>query len=175
LSVRVFVSYRRSDVGGNAGRLCDALDNRLGRDMVFHDVSAVAAGRDFTVEIDAALASSDAVLAVIGPGWLSATTPDGRPRLVDPDDFVRRELVAALRTDTPVVPVLVGGASLPSADQLPDELAGLAQRQAVVIRDEAFTAMSSSCSSPYAVNSPEPGRRHIASSLLAWSSPSSSD
>jgi hypothetical protein len=136
--VRVFVSYRRSDVGGHAGRLNDALVNRLGRDKVFHDVSAVAAGRDFTVEIDAALASSDAVLAVIGPGWLGAATPDGRPRLFQPDDFVRRELVAALGTDIPVVPVLVGGAALPSADQLPAELAGLARRQAVVVRDEAF-------------------------------------
>jgi hypothetical protein len=136
--VRVFVSYRRSDVGGHAGRLSDALVDRLGRDKVFQDVSAIAAGRDFTVEIDAALASSDAVLAVIGPGWLSAATPEGRLRLFEPDDFVRRELVAALRTDAPVVPVLVGGASLPLADQLPDELAGLAQRQAVVIRDETF-------------------------------------
>jgi hypothetical protein len=136
--VRVFVSYRRGDVGGHAGRLNDALVDRLGRDKVFHDVSAIAAGRDFTVEIDAALASSDAVLAVIGPGWLGAATPDGRPRLFQPDDFVHRELVAALGTDAPVVPVLVGGASLPSAAQLPAELAGLARRQAVVIRDEAF-------------------------------------
>jgi TIR domain len=136
--VRVFVSYRRSDVGGHAGRLSDALIDRLGRDKVFHDVSAIAAGRDFTIEIDAALASSDAVLAVIGPGWLSATTPDGQLRLFQPDDFVRSELVAALATDTPVVPVLVGGASMPTADQLPVELSRLAQRQAVVIRDEAF-------------------------------------
>ena len=101
-------------------------------------MTAIAAGRDFTVEIDAALAPSDAVLAVIGPGWLSAESPDGRPRLFQPDDFVRRELVAALATDIPVVPVLVGGAAMPSADHLPVELAGLAQRQAVVVRDESF-------------------------------------
>jgi hypothetical protein len=132
------VSYRRSDVGGHAGRLSDALVARLGHENIFHDVSAIAAGRDFTVEIDAALASSDAVLAVIGPGWLSAATPDGRRRLSQPDDFVRRELVRALGTNVPVVPVLVGGAALPSASELPVELAGLARRQAVVIRDEAF-------------------------------------
>jgi hypothetical protein len=136
--VRVFVSYRRSDVGGHAGRLSDALVARLGHENVFHDVSAIAAGRDFTVEIDAALASSDAVLAVIGPGWLSAATPDGRRRLSQPDDFVRRELVQALGTKLPVVPVLVGGAELPSTSELPTELAGLARRQAVDIRDEAF-------------------------------------
>ena len=136
--MRVFVSYRRSDVGGHAGRLSDALVARLGHENVFHDVSAIAAGRDFTVEIDAALANCDAVLAVIGPGWLSAATPDGRRRLSQSDDFVRRELVQALATTIPVVPVLVGGAALPSASELPTELAGLARRQAVVIRDKAF-------------------------------------
>jgi TIR domain len=136
--VRVFVSYRRGDVGGYAGRLSDALVARLGHENVFQDVSAIGAGRDFTVEIDTALASSDAVLAVIGPGWLSAATPDGRLRLFQPDDFVRRELVQALGTTIPVVPVLVGGATLPSASELPKELAELARRQAVDIRDEAF-------------------------------------
>jgi hypothetical protein len=136
--VRVFVSYRRSDVGGHAGRLNDALVRRLGQDKVFHDLTGIAAGRDFTAEIDAALASADAVLAVIGPGWLSAGTSDGRSRLSDPDDFVRRELVAALGTDIPVVPVLVGGAALPSAEQLPAELAELTRRQAVAVRDDAF-------------------------------------
>jgi TIR domain len=136
--VRVFVSYRRSDVGGYAGRLNDILVRRLGQDNVFHDVTAIAAGRDFTAEIDAALASSDAVLAVIGPGWLTAGASDGRSRLFDPDDILRRELVAALGTDTPMVPVLVGGAGLPSAEQLPAELAELTRRQAVVIRDDAF-------------------------------------
>jgi hypothetical protein len=136
--VRVFVSYRRSDVGGHAGRLSDALVDRLGPENVFHDVTAIAAGRDFTIEIDRALASSDAVLAVIGPGWLRATTADGRARLSQPDDFVRRELIQALGSTIPVVPVLVGGAALPSASELPAELAALARRQAVVIRDEAF-------------------------------------
>jgi hypothetical protein len=132
------MSYRRSDVGGHAGRLSDALVARLGHENVFHDVSAIAAGRDFTVEIDAALASSDAVLAMIGPAWLSAATPDGHRRLSQPDDFVRRELVQALGTKIPVVPVLLGGAALPSASELPTELAGLARRQAIVIRDETF-------------------------------------
>jgi hypothetical protein len=136
--VRVFVSYRRSDVGGHAGRLNDTLVRRLDQDKVFHDLTAIAAGRDFTAEIEAALASSDAVLAVIGPGWLSAAASDGRPRLFDPDDFVRRELVAALGTNTPVVPVLLGGTALPSAEQLPAELAELTRRQAVVVRDDAF-------------------------------------
>lgn len=136
--MRIFVSYRRSDVGGYAGRLHDALVDRLGPAGVFFDVSAIDAGRDFATEIDAALAGSDAVLAVIGPGWVTAAGPDGVQRLSRPDDFVRTELLRGLASNIPVVPVLVGGATLPAAAELPAELAELVDRQAVTIRDEAF-------------------------------------
>ena len=136
--MRIFVSYRRSDVGGHAGRLHDALVDRLGPSGVFFDVTAIDAGRDFANEIDEALAASDAVLAVIGPGWLTAADREGVQRLSHRDDFVRTELSRALASNIPVVPVLVGGAALPSAADLPADLAELPDRQAVTIRDEAF-------------------------------------
>jgi TIR domain len=93
--VRVFLSYRRSDVGGYAGRLADYLRERLGERSVFQDVSAIPLGEAFTAAIDRALDACDAVLAVIGPGWLTASTPDARPRLFDPNDYVRLELARA--------------------------------------------------------------------------------
>jgi TIR domain len=136
--VRVFLSYRRGDVGGHAGRLTDALLQRLGAKNVFHDVTAIAPGQDYTVAIDHALDDSDVVLAVIGPGWLTAATPQGAPRLFEADDYVRLELAGALRRNVRVVPVLVGGASLPAAADLPDQLQGLVQRQAVVLHDETW-------------------------------------
>jgi hypothetical protein len=74
-AVQVFLSYRRGDVGGYAGRLADALLQRLGPNSVFQDVVAIAPGQDFTVAIDRALDDCDAVLAVIGPGWLTAAPP----------------------------------------------------------------------------------------------------
>jgi hypothetical protein len=76
--VRVFLSYRRGDVGGYAGRLTDALIQHLGAKSVFQDVTAIVPGRDYTAAIDRALDNSDAVLAVIGPGWLTASW--GSPR-----------------------------------------------------------------------------------------------
>ena len=84
-----------------------------------------------------ALDDCDAVLAVIGPGWMGPD-PDGAPRLAQPDDYVRLELGTALTRDLPVVPVLVGGAPLPAASDLPAELKPLVQRQAVVVRDESW-------------------------------------
>lgn len=137
-TVRVFLSYRRGDVGGYAGRLADGLHQRLGPKSVFQDVVAIAPGQDYTAVIDRALDESDAVLAVIGPGWLMASTPQGAPRLFEPDDYVRLETARALNRDVRVVPILVGGASLPTAADLPQDLHALAQRQAVVLHDETW-------------------------------------
>lgn len=137
-AVHVFLSYRRGDVGGYAGRLTDALVQRLGPKSVFQDVTAIAPGQDYTAVIDRALDDCDAALAVIGPGWLRASTSQGEPRLFEDDDYVRLELGRALKRNIRVVPVLVGGTSLPTAADLPDDLRGLAQRQAVVLHDETW-------------------------------------
>jgi len=62
---------------------------------------------------------------------LTAVDSNGRRRIDDPQDFVRLETASALRREIPVVPVLVQGARMPSADQLPPDLADLAYRNAV--------------------------------------------
>ncbi|SDC90757.1 TIR domain-containing protein [Geodermatophilus telluris] len=136
--MRIFLSYRRSDVGGYAGRLADGLRGGVGADNVFQDVLTIAPGEDYTAVIDRALDDSDVLLAVIGPGWLTATAPDGSARLAQADDYVRLEVVRALDRGVRVVPVLVGGARLPAAGELPEDLRRLAQRQAVVLRDESW-------------------------------------
>lgn len=137
-AMRIFISYRREDSSAWAGRLRDALAARFGDDEIFFDVVTVRPGRDFTDAIRDAVRRADATLAVIGPRWLTATGADGRPRLADPDDHVRSELLSALEESPVVVPVLVGGASMPTAAQLPDGLEPLALRQAVTLRDETW-------------------------------------
>jgi len=136
--MRVFLSYRRSDAGGYAGRLTDVLLQRLGARSVFHDVTAISPGDDYTMAIDHALADCDAALVVIGPGWLTAASPQGTRRLFQPDDYVRLELARILSRGIRAIPVLVGGARLPKAAELPDDLQGLAQRQALVLHDESW-------------------------------------
>jgi hypothetical protein len=136
--VRIFLSSRRSDVGGHAGRLSDTLVQRLGSRSVFQDVTAIAAGRDFIAGIRAALEECDAAIAVIGPGWLTAATGDGRPPLFEPDDYVRLELARVLQRSLPVAPVLVGGAMLPAATDLPEDLRPLTQRHAIEVGDESW-------------------------------------
>ena len=136
--MRVFVSYRRDDTAGRAGRLGDGLSTRLGAGNVFQDVGSIAPGVDFEGAILGALAATDATIVVIGPDWATLQGPDAVPRVREPGDYVRREVAAALTSGQPVVPVLVGGARLPAADELPDELAPLLKRQAITLRDDTW-------------------------------------
>ena len=134
----IFISYRRADTSGYAGRLADDLAERVGRHRVFRDVQGIAAGSDYVAAIDHAIARSDVLLAVIGRTWLTETDAGGRRRLDDPQDLVRQEIATALRRGCRVVPVLVEGARMPEAAELPGELAPLASRQAVELTDQSW-------------------------------------
>jgi hypothetical protein len=130
----LFISYRRDDAGGHAGRLSDRLIARFGSERVFMDVQDIQPGQDFAQVIEQTLARCDHLLAVVGPRWLS----DMRARAARPDDFVRSEISAALARGTTVIPVLVGGAKMPASDELPAELAAFSRCQAVRVRDDRF-------------------------------------
>ncbi len=124
----IFISYRRDDAEGEAGRLFSDLSKHFGEDRVFMDVVAIEPGRDFRKVIDQNVASCGVLLAMIGPHWVDART---ERRLNDPADFVRLETASALRRDIPVVPVLVHEAKMPVSDQLPEDLKELCYRNAV--------------------------------------------
>ncbi len=134
----IFISYRRDDSAGHAGRLFDRLKDRLGAEHVFMDVTDLRPGQDFAVELEHAVAKADCLLAVIGPRWLDAVDASGRRRIDDPDDFVHREVGAALSKGISVIPVLVHGATMPRADELPEALRSLARRQAIDLSDHRW-------------------------------------
>ena len=130
----IFISYRRDDSEGVAGRLFEGLKARFGKDRVFIDVDGIEPGRDFRRVIDEHVSSCDVLLALIGKNWLHAADKDGRRRLDTPEDFVRLEIAAALRRDIAVIPVLVHGAAMPSKEDLPSDLQALAWRNAAELR-----------------------------------------
>ena len=134
MSSSFFLSYRRDDGAGFAGRLADALEHTFGPGSVFRDVDDIGPGEDFIHTIESQLRDVRAVLVMIGPHWLAAG-PDGRRRLDAQDDFVHLEIQAALASGKPLIPLLVGGARMPVEADLPPALAGLARRQAVVLSD----------------------------------------
>lgn len=134
-SARIFISYRRADSAGWAGRLHGDLRDRFGADRVFRDV-AIAPGVDFRHHIESVMDDCEVLLAVIGPRWATITGPSGRPRLEAPDDLVRLEIERALtRPDVRVIPVLVEGAAMPAADDLPEGLRPLTRRNALEVTD----------------------------------------
>lgn len=134
----IFISYRRSDDAGEAGRLFDRLKRRFG-ERVFMDVEGgIRPGEPFAEVIARRLLGCRAALVVIGPRWLRATDARGGRRLDDPEDWVRIEVETALRSGAEVFPVLVDGATMPAAAELPPELAPLAGRQALELRNDSW-------------------------------------
>jgi hypothetical protein len=138
MAVKVFINYRRDDSIGMAGRLHDRLAQTFGRGNLFMDVDNIPAGGDFEDYLNSQVAACDAMLAVIGPNWLTAKDENGQRRLDNPEDFVVIEIAAALARNIPVVPVLVDGARMPKAGELPDSLKPLVRRQAVEMRHAHF-------------------------------------
>ena len=136
----IFISYRRDDTAGRAGRIYDRLAAQFGADQVFMDVDTIQPGEDFTRILAERTASCSALVAIIGKEWLSAQDRAGQRRLDDPSDYVRQEILAALTRGIVVVPVLVEGASLPRADELPPPLRKLSDYQALTVSDDRFHA-----------------------------------
>jgi hypothetical protein len=132
--IRVFVSYRRDDSRHQAGRLYDHLVEQFGKKYVFKDVDSIPLGSDFRAVLTERVAGCDVFLAVIGDSWLSSAGPGGTRRLDDPGDFVRIEIEAALGRSIPVIPVLVGGSSVPKPEELPGTLRELAFRNGLQVR-----------------------------------------
>lgn len=135
----VFISYRRDDQAGFAGRLADVLVSTFGADNVFRDIEDIHPGEDFVVAIEKQLAAVDVMLVMIGPAWLTASR-NGTRRLDDPDDFVRREIEAGLKSGKTVLPVLVGGAAMPAEMDLPPAIVALARRQSFILSDSGWTS-----------------------------------
>jgi hypothetical protein len=129
----IFISYRRDDTEGEAGRLFDDLVRTFGDDSVFMDVAGINPGIDFRKAIDDNVATCGVLLAMIGPGWATITSSSGERRLEDANDFVRLEIASALARNIAVIPVLVHDAKMPRPDQLPDNLKDLAFRNSVEI------------------------------------------
>jgi ABC-type amino acid transport substrate-binding protein len=135
---RIFISYRREEAAYPAGWLFNRLADSYGKDQIFKDVDNIELGEDFVERITAAVGSCDVLLALIGPQWLTIADERGQRRLDSSDDFVRLEIEAALTRKVLVIPILVDGASMPDADQLPPSLAKLVRRQALELSPNRF-------------------------------------
>lgn len=138
MSGGVFISYRREDSAGFAGRIYDRLTRRMDPTSVFLDVDNIPPGMDFVDVLTERVGACDALIAVIGRSWLASTGKDNRRRLDDPNDFVRIEIEAALARGVRVIPVLVDGATMPKSEELPQSLKKLVRRQGIEVSHTRF-------------------------------------
>jgi hypothetical protein len=136
VSEKIFMCYRQRDNAGYAGRISDHLGRHFGPGAVFRDVETMPYGDDFVAVVQETVAGCRAFLVIIGPHWL--VTGDGDRRLDDPRDFVRLEIESALAKNIRVIPVLIDGARMPAAHELPPGIASIATRHAVEITDGRF-------------------------------------
>jgi hypothetical protein len=136
----VFISYRREDSSGYAGRLFDILSARFGRENIYMDLDTIKGGDNFETVIEEKTSQCDVLLAVIGEKWVTIAGANGSRRLDMADDFVRLEIAKALERGVRVIPVLVGGATMPHPDDLPNDLRPLSLHQAMDLRDAHFHA-----------------------------------
>lgn len=136
---RLFISYRRKDSSGYAQTLHEDLLQAFPGMEVFRDLESIAAGEDFVDAIERELDRCNVVLVLVGPHWLSMTDAQGKRRLDNPNDPVRMEIARALtRRGVRVIPVLVGGAVMPDAAELPEDLSALGRRNAHEMTDKRW-------------------------------------
>jgi hypothetical protein len=133
----IFISYRREDSAAICGRIFESLERYLGRGVIFKDVDSIPYGVSFPEYLGRALESASVILIVIGPNWLSVMGENRRRRIDDPADFVRVEIETALRHPSMLaLPILVEGATMPSAERLPPSLRPLTHLNAAVVRND---------------------------------------
>lgn len=135
---RIFVNYRRDDSAAHALNVAQYLEATFGKSNVFLDIDRMRAGQSFPTVLRERLQASKVMLAVIGPQWLILKNDEGQRRLDDPADWVRLEIATALQSGVVVIPVLVGGASLPRKAELPADLQPLTDQHAVTITTNGF-------------------------------------
>jgi hypothetical protein len=131
---RIFISYRRDDTEYISGYIYEYLAKTFGKERIFFDVDTIAGGVDYRKAIADAISDTAIMLVVLGPRWLAAEATPGVRRLDQPNDPVRLEIEAALRSNIPIFPLLVQQASIPAEQELPGSIAQLTYQNAFAVR-----------------------------------------
>lgn len=139
--MKIFISYRRvEDQKSNiVGVIHDNLSKAFGKSNVFLDRNDIHSGMDWRNKLEEELNNCQAMIVVIGPEWASLKSADGTPRLLNHKDVTRWEIETGIRRSKEekllLIPVLVLGASSPSAQDLPETLHPLLGKQWLILRN----------------------------------------
>ena len=130
----IFISYRGSDQNWATELVYTSMKEAFGAAAVFKAGNSLRVGEEFPPTLRSEAASCPVMLACIGPGWLTATAPDGSRRLDSPADWVREEIAIALQSGNHLVPLLLGNRNeveVPKPDLVPESIRAMVDRQAL--------------------------------------------
>lgn len=127
----IFINYRRADTADAATKTYKHLLKKYGDNAIFFDVETIEIGQKFTDEIATKLQMSDFFLLFIGSQWITITDPSGKRRLYNEHDLLRIEIETALNLGLDIIPILVDGAKMPNADDLPLSIRALTKCHAL--------------------------------------------
>ncbi|MBI2764835.1 MAG: DUF2071 domain-containing protein [Chloroflexi bacterium] len=136
--MKIFISYRRDDSAGWAGRVYDRISNEFGPENCFMDVEGLQAGENFDTAILEQASAADVALVMIGPNWFVPDAATGLRRIDKPGDWVRREIETALASGSTVIPLLVQGARSPRSNDLPETLHDLGRKETFALDMKGF-------------------------------------
>ena len=105
---KIFINFRNGDGEWAAKTLWTVLERRFGKENVFLSHESIPIGAPWPDALLENARTCDAFLALIGPKWLTIEGTGGRPRIFADDDWVRREIAAALAAGRTVAPILLG-------------------------------------------------------------------
>ena len=134
----IFISHRRDDSEGFAGRLRDRLVEQLGESAVSHDLERMPNSENVRKLIDDSVRQCRVMLVIIDKKWLDIKDSSGQRRLDREDDLVRLEISAGLKYGLNVIPVLLRGTPMPRVSELPESIQELVTRNPVLIGSNSF-------------------------------------
>lgn len=119
-----FLNYRRHDERIAFVRTLYArLVSRFGSNAVFLDSATIGHGRRYPNQLRRHLDRSDVVVVVVHAGWAKELRTDGA-------DWVHNEIRWALAAGKTIIPLLLDGAKMPRAHELPRTIREFANFQA---------------------------------------------
>jgi pterin-4a-carbinolamine dehydratase len=136
----IFISYRRIDTKSRVSSLTQDLALHFGPESIFVDTDKIRAGTDWRTALNNALEASTVLLVAIGEKWFSATGTHHRRRIDSEDDWVRNEILHALKTGKAMIPVLLDGQRPLTEESLPEEIRSFAGIQALELRESDWQA-----------------------------------
>lgn len=121
----IFISYRRKDSSGHAGRIFDRLQQWYNSEDIFYDADSIEIADNFPTVIEKALQSVKVVLVIIGPNWAKSLNERVKNSQID---FMRKEISLTIQRisageDITLIPLLMDDINSPNVEDLSDELA----------------------------------------------------